>query len=409
MKNNIVLVSDDENLAKEVASKLLFLRKHDDIEVINYTKALTIQDFTSFDTVLAHEASSKERTVDLVRYLRKHSASNILLLINSNDSNFVLECYENGIDDFCFFDSDSEELVVRIVKLLKQNSSKLAHLRDKKLLEQLKVIDEYSKLYSYSYSKLVIENIIDYEMLRSGAFLAISFMSLDNLNSNFDRLVELIKISVRSGDIVTLGKDKNIYLFLPYVNLNGAISVFRKIQENLDESCRICAGITELGKNFVQMEIEALQALAQAISTETQYVIYEKNEVSLDDWLIDQESKNYKLFRQIYNKKLQNVITPVFYRTQKDWENKLFGTEIEQYILDNECVFELKNKKQSSRLRIVYSGFAKIEIQIIHDGLDSPENEEIQIALTKLTQNQLTQFLESFILDFKNQVDYVKN
>ena len=61
----------------------------------------------------------------------------------------------------------------------------------------------------------------------------------------------------------------------------------------------------------------------------------------------------------------------------------------------------MKNNKQDSTLKIVYPGFAKIIISITHDGLDSPENSEIQLPLTKINQKKLISIVEDFIKDFK--------
>ena len=113
------------------------------------------------------------------------------------------------------------------------------------------------------------------------------------------------------------------------------------------------------------------------------------------------EPKNYKIFRQIFNKKMEKVIAPVFFRLQKAWEEKLFDTQIEQFTDNEQCVFHLKNKKQDSILRIVYPGFAKIVIYINHEGLDSPENKEIQLSLTKISQKELITIVEDLIKDFK--------
>lgn len=152
------------------------------------------------------------------------------------------------------------------------------------------------------------------------------------------------------------------------------------------------------------MEHDALQALSDAIATNAEYVLAEeKEEDTLDDWLVtdDEEPKNYKIFRQIFNKKMEKVIAPVFFRLQKTWEEKLFDTQIYQFTDSEQCVFHLKNKKQDSMLRIVYPGFAKIVIYITHEGLDSPENKEIQLSLTKISQKELITIVEDFIKDFK--------
>ena len=99
----------------------------------------------------------------------------------------------------------------------------------------------------------------------------------------------------------------------------------------------------------------------------------------------------------MFNKKLEKVITPLFYRLQKSYEEKLFDTQIEQYTNEEQCVFSLRNKKQESTLRIVYPGFSKIIVYITHAGLDSPEDSEIQLPLTKITQKELGKITENFM------------
>ena len=151
------------------------------------------------------------------------------------------------------------------------------------------------------------------------------------------------------------------------------------------------------------MEKEALKALLDAMYSDNMFVIGEFQEETLDDWLDEEtaSSKNYKLFRQVFGKKLEKVIIPVFYRLQKTYEEKLPDSTIFQFADSDQCVFHIKNKYQDSKLKIVYPGFAKITISIIHQGLDSPENRDITLPLSKITQKDLVKIIEDFIEEFK--------
>ena len=191
---------------------------------------------------------------------------------------------------------------------------------------------------------------------------------------------------------------------MPKTDLNQALIVFNKIKDYCSNDLDICAGLASISnKNFDQMEHDALNALSNALTKNMEYAFAEEKESTLDEWLDDQalHSKGYKIFRQIFNKKLEKVITPVFYRLQKNYEEKLFDTQIEQYTNEEQCVFRLSNEKQESTLRIIYPGFAKIIVYITHEGLDSPENREVQLALTKITQKELVKIVEDFIKEFK--------
>jgi hypothetical protein len=66
--------------------------------------------------------------------------------------------------------------------------------------------------------------------------------------------------------------------------------------------------------------------------------------------------------------------------------------------------FNLKNKKGNSSLKIIYPGFGKITILITYDGLDSPENREIKLPLSKITEQELVGIIEDFIKEYKENV-----
>ncbi len=404
-KNTILLISDDEEFAKLLEKKLIFLRHDDSILISSYDNAVQNLELCGADVVFVHENSVRSKSVELIKELRKNKNLCIILLANSCESDFILAAYDAGIDDFVLSNAESFELVVRTVDNIKHNSNKLKLYRNLKLLEQLNVIDSYTGLYNYNYAKQVIENVIDDNLITDGVFMVIAPSDSSKNQFSVDKMAEALLASVRVDDILTLGRGAKFYVFLPNTDINGAVVVINKIIDNYGGNFEICAGISMIAhKNFDEMERDALRAQADAVATNAQYVIAEEPESdTLDEWLedADDKPKNYKIFRQIFNKKMEKVITPVFYRLQKAWEEKLFNTEIEQYTDGEQCVFHLKNNKQDSTLKIVYPGFAKIIIYITHEGLDSPENSEIQLPLTKINQKKLIAIVEDFIKDFK--------
>ena len=404
-KNSILLISDDDDLSKVIESKLIFLRANDSIVLSGYKDAISNLKYVNSDIVLIHENNSQQVTLDLIKKIRELKNVCIILLVNNYDKDMILACYDAGIDDFTFSTAADFELVIRTVNNIKHNSVKLQAMRNQKLLEQLNVIDELTGLYNYNYSKQVVENYIDDNLLDDGVFLVVSPSENSKVKFSIEKMAHAILSSIRVDDTATLGRGAKFYILLPKTSLNGAIVVLNKIKENYGDNFEICAGISSIShKSYDEMEHDALQALSDAIATNAEYVLAEeKEEDTLDDWLVteDEEPKNYKIFRQIFNKKMEKVIAPVFFRLQKTWEEKLFDTQIYQFTDSEQCVFHLKNKKQDSMLRIVYPGFAKIVIYITHEGLDSPENKEIQLSLTKISQKELITIVEDFIKDFK--------
>lgn len=405
MENNILLISDDETVSKALREKLLFLRKDDAVVLSDYKEALSTQELTRAELIFVHESDSAQDTVELIKKLRVNNNLCIILLVNSYNKGLILAAYDNGADDFAFASADDFELVIRAVNNIKHNSIKLAALRNNKLLEQLKVIDDLTGLYNYSHAEQVIENVIDDNLLDSGVLVALAPSESAKSVFSVEKMAKAILASIRVDDVPTLGRGAKFYILLPKTDFNSAIVVLNKIKDNYDGNLDICAGISGIAhKSFSEMERDVLQALSDAVATNAEFVFAEeKNDDTLDEWLDDcsDQPKNYKIFRQIFNKKMEKVITPVFYRLQKTWEEKLFNTEIEQYTDGEQCVFQLKNEKQDSTLRIIYPGFAKIIIAQTHEGLDSPENKEIQLPLTKISQKELVVIVEDFIKDFK--------
>lgn len=407
-KNSILLISDDKNFAEVLKSKLIFLRKDDAIIASNFDEAEQNLKLSLANIVLVHESTSKTETSELIKFLRQNKDICIILLANAYNEEFILTCYDIGIDDFAMSNAEAFELVIRVVNNIKHNSIKLQALQNSKILEQLHVIDETTGIYNYNYAQQVIENAIDNNLYKDGIFMVISPSESTKLSFSLEKMSNAISKSVRVNDVVTFGRGARFYIFLPKSDINGALVVLNKIKENYGENIEICAGISGIAnKSFSDFEKDALQALSDALATNASYILADDKEETLDEWLEDTENEpqNYKIFKQIFNKKLEKVISPVFFRLQKTWENKLFETEIEQSTSDGLCAFHLKNKKQDSTLRIIYPGFAKIIITITHEGLDSPENDEIQLPLTKVTQKELINIIENFIKDFKNTAE----
>lgn len=403
-KNSIVLISDDKNLSEKIASKLIFLRNNDEVLFSGYDDAVSSVKLAQAQVVLVHETNSKTKTVELISELKKNVNLCIILLVNSINADLILNAYDAGADDYALAEAENFELVIRTVHNIKHTSVKFKALRNLKLLEQLNVIDDMTGLYNYKYAKQVMENEIDDNLLDEASFMALSPDEESKTHFSIEKMASVILSSIRSQDIAALGKGAKVYILLPKTDVNGSIAVLNKIKEVYGADFRVCAGISAIAhKDFSEIEHDALHALSEAIATNSDYVIATEKEDTLDEWLDDsvEMPRNYKIFRQIFNKKMEKVIAPVFFRLQKAYEEKLFDTKIEQYTDDEQCVFHLKNKNQDSTLRIVYPGFAKIIVYITHEGLDSPENREIQLALTKISQKELIKIVEDFIKEFK--------
>lgn len=407
-KNNILLISDDEKLSIELHEKLVFMRKNDNVIVSNYEYARRNIQFYLPEIILVHEASDKNKTIKLISDIMKNDeSSSVILLVDNYDSDFILNAYEAGIADFTDVAAADFEIVIRTVNNLKNVSVKYKATRNFRLLVQAGIIDELTGFYSFNAAQRVIENEINYNLLDNGVFMVVEPDEDSKQQFSMEKFAKAVNKSLRAYDLVTMAKGAKLYILLPKTDVDDAIVVLDKIKANYGKNFKLKAGLTNFyKKSFEKIEHEVLHALSEAVYSEEDYVVAQsyKKQDTLDEWLqIENDSnKDYKLFRQMFNKKMEKVITPVFYRLQKAYEEKLFGTKIEQYTDEEQCVFTLKNRKQESSLRIVYPGFAKIVIYITHKGLESPEDSELSLPLAKITSKELIKIIEDFIKEFKN-------
>ena len=384
----ILLVSDDNDFAQKLDEKLVFLRKNDEIIISDYASALDL--IGECSVVLVHENSTFEQTLSMIKDLRKKKEISIILVANSNNENLILESADLGVDDFILANAENFEFVLRIVHNIEFSVLKQLSQGYIKLLKQVNVVDDYSGLFNFDNCQQILKE------QKNGIFMAIS--PCDKMKFSLDEVGFAIKFAIRKNDIAFIGRGSNFYLYLKDTDFEGAKNVFDKI----DTKIKINAGVADIsGKTLEKFEKEAQDALIEAQKTEQKFVVHQTKENTLDEWLADTKSGNYKLFRKLFNTKLEKVITPVFYRLQKSYEDKLKNTEIIQFTTDEQCVFELKNKNIKSSLRIIYPGFAKIIVTIKHEGFDSPENSEISLPLDKITQKELVEIVENFIKEYK--------
>lgn len=404
-KNNIIIVSDNSNTLEVLVSKILLLRKNDCVIPLTYNEVLSKIETDKPICILLHECKKREVTIQTIKQIKELNPEIcVILLYEQNDADFILNAFDCGADDFCDVASENYELVIRIIKALKASSIKKINSRNEDLMAKNVIIDELTGFYNYKFANDLYENQLLKSVGQNGIFAVISPAEESKKNFSIEKLADAVKKSVRYEDIVSLGKGAKIYIMFPKSEISGVEQVIKNIKSNYGLNFNLKAGLFEYyDEDFKQIEKNALNALSEAIFSDKDISVLENKTETLDDWLSEEAEtpKNFKLFKQTFNKKLEKVIAPVFYRLQKIYEEKLFDTKINQYVNEEECVFHLKNENQDSRLKIVYPGFSKIIIYIIHEGFDSPENSEISLPLSKITQSELIKMIENFIKEFR--------
>ena len=192
-----------------------------------------------------------------------------------------------------------------------------------------------------------------------------------------------------------MAKGGYFYLFLQNINIEKASDIIIKLQTVMGEECKIRAGLTNIG---IQDFNDVLKFAKDGLNSS---ILHNQTVMSLssinDEWLDNEEdkkSKQYKLFKIIYENKLKYTIEPIFFKAQKEFTKRLKNTTITQYINSIESSFGLRGESQQSELLIRFDGFSKLNILISHSGLESPENSKFEMSIKKLTEKELTRLLK---------------
>ena len=241
--------------------------------------------------------------------------------------------------------------------------------------------------------------------IKNGSFSVLTLDESGKTKISTNRLALAIKSTLRQDDIAAIARGGKFYLILPNIDLISTKAVLQKLQDKMGENFKIRAGVSLIGiQSFATLEKLALDGLTSAIQNDVIAVCLEHNIDVQNSWLDEDDNeqsnvKSFKLFKNVFNNKMNNVIIPLFFRYKNEFEAKLTNTEVSQYANDIECVFSLKNENLHSELTIRYNGFAKFKIEITHTGLDSAENTKLDVPLSKLTDK----FLISLLKQLKNE------
>lgn len=405
--NSIILITDNDKTTKSVLEKLVLLRNNDNISICQYNNIKTSLKDSFFSVALLVEDEDENTTLKLINNIKQaNSEVEILLILNKINPELILKAYDAGIYDYLSVDSNNYDYMIKAVNCFKFRMQKDENSRNQKFLHQVGVIDRKTNLYHQKYLKEVFIDISSDLKIKHGTFTILTLDDSNKTKVSTNRLGLILRANLRNDDIIAIGRGGKFYLILPNIDLIGTKNVLQKIQDKMGENFKLRAGISKIGiQSFDTLEKNSNDGLISAVQNDVLAVCLENNIDAQNTWLEDdepdQQAKKYKLFKNAFLSKMENVITPIFYRYQKTYETKLTNTEVSQYVNNIESVFSLKNENVHSELVLRYNGFAKFKIEINHSGLDSAENTKMEVNLSKLTDKFLIALLKQLKDEYK--------
>lgn len=406
--NNILLITDYDEIAKTVLKKLVLLRSNDKITVCDTKNAKKILENSLYYVIILHELEDNSATLKMINHIKETKPdAEIILLLNDINQEFILSAYDNGIYDYFLTDSEAYEMLIKTINCFKLRLLKENITRNEKFLYQLGVIDHKTNLYNYKYLKEIFIDLSDDLRIQNGIFAILTLDETNKTKISTNRLALSIKNSVRQDDIIGVARGGKFYLILPNIDIDGTKALILKIQNKMGEDFKIHAGLSKIGiQSFETLDKNSQDGLTSAIQNDLTTVCLEDSIDVQNSWLEDDEEnkqtqKKFKLFKMAFTNKMNSVIVPGFYRFQKECETKLTNTQVSQYANNIESVFSLKNENLHSELTIRYNGYAKFKIEINHSGLDSAENTKTEMPLSQMTEKSLNTLLKQLKDEYK--------
>lgn len=411
---NTIIINNNEEIDSKIKASLALLRETDNVISSDYENAPEKIYEIRPEIVIICEHDKRENTLAIIKSIRDKlifKNTQIILMVKEYDKAFILNAYDEGIDEFISINSESSDFLIRVI-----NSIKKVDLLNKiniysSNLKTYGILESKSGFYNSKYENDIFDIEIHMNNYKNGCYMIIAVDDNFKKSLSSEVIVDAIKKSVRSGDYIA-GLSGAKYSILVKSGLDGCLKILNKIDAELSENCNVKAGITVIDcEKFEEIKKKATCALNNAQLKNVKYCVYSELENPEDDWLDtkNDSEKSYKLFKNAFSKKIENVISPVLYRMQKSYEEKLDGAKIEQFADEKQSVFRIMYGKNESRITMRYPGYSKLIIYISHNGLDTPDNREITLPLNQITETKIDEILESFINEFIGVYRHIYN
>lgn len=398
MQGKVVLISDDTDFFEYILPKLS-LRNSDEVFKYRFSEIPEKIHLLTFSLLIVNSENNQEGTLELLDAVEQ--APVVVFGYNNNDD-FKVKCYKKGM--FAYFTLETPDDVIEAQLLPALNfinslekkqvyrdmlvKNKLMAKNNDVFLDFLNVLDhEFDIIHKFSYA---------------ASLVAISPDDRSKFLIQPNKIETIILNSVRKNDILMNYASNKYFLLLQNADLTKANNIWKKIQKKLPEG--VYAGIAYIGKKSRQQVInEALNNLHTAMNSDA----------SMQKPSTIYDGANFKYYRQEFNKKLEQIISPVFYRVQQVYNDKLFGMRIEQGQGEGYGVLYIKSNTSVGTFRITAPGFSTINIDISIEGLNRDlkinktlnETKRITLEPEELESGLLQDLLEQFILEFKREVN----
>ncbi len=402
-KSSIFFISDCDRTASQVKSKIMLLRSSDNFEHVEYDWAF---DKVKKQTPGAIFYDIRDHGDEFFSFINKVKQTpglclaSIIVLFDKIDEALLCEAFEAGISDFICLKSTDSEFTIRALWAMQRKNKALDYTNKMEILSQLNIVDSKTGIYSKNYTFTIIKE----ESKKSIGSLAVIAPDINTRSKlSLDQLAKTIKKNIRLSDTIGFSGDFKIYVWFPETSENKIVSILKKIKKQLPTECSISAGIAySANLKFEAVDEKANNALSRALLKDKSFAFSsEPQDKPFKEIKKSSTYSNFKMQKQDFLKRIEEIVSPIFFQTQKIIEEKLFQTDIKQDINDNGCMFRLKNENCVSTLKISYPGFTKVKISVSHKLGSEVLESNASFELAEVDREKIIRVLDTMVRDYQ--------
>ena len=389
MLGRVVLISDDKDFFEYIIPKLQ-LRKSDELFRFGFDE-LT-EKFHQLDSslLIINSENKQEQTLELLNIIKDSPA---VVFGYNDDEAFKIKGYKSGMFAYIPITSTDEEIQATLLPALKLVSSINKNKLYREILVRNNLVTQNNEVFLDS-NTMIEQELTKIQNHHKNAVLgAISPDEQSKFTIQPNQIETIILNNIRESDLLINFATNKYFLLLYDTDTEKAYSLWNKIITNFSEP--IYAGFVQIGrKNRQQLVSEVLNKLHEAIHRGF------KSTMTADVFM----GNNFKLYKNEFKKKLEQIITPVFYHVQQIYNDKLFNIKIDIGHGEDYSALYIKSKSATNSLKITSPGYATVNIDINYQNTENTnDSKRITLEPDELEAGLLQDILEQFILEFKRK------
>ena len=393
MQSKVVLISDDADFFEYITPKLS-LRKSDELFKFDFDSVPEKSHLLASSLLIVNSENKQTQTLELLDMVKSVP---IIVFSYNEDSDFKVEAYKRGMFAYFTPSSTDAEISAQMIPALKLLSSIQKNNMYRDMLVRNNLITKNNEVF------LDFTTILDKELdnIHKNSAVATLFAISPDEKSKFivqpNQIETVILNNIRENDILMNYASNKYFLLLHNTDKSKSELIWKKLNKNLPDG--IYAGFASIGQKSRQQVInEALNKLHEAMN---------KNAISNSCNIYS--GNNFKFFRQEFNKKLEQVISPTFYHVQQMYGNIIPNIHFEEGLGEGYGVLYVTVNDLKGTFRITSPGLSSINIDISYENINKDKNENdeskrIVLEPEELEEGLLHDLLEQFIIEFKNVV-----